>query len=128
MFIDDQRDHFSSVQSLDRMGRPRGGGGDGGHDRRFGGHFPPVFSVGGHCEQFWHGQECPLFEFVHPAFPPPTTSSSTFQGALKDGCGELVGILIPVNRKKGLHQGYCFGEVVVGCDISFGQMGQSTLI
>ena len=25
----------------------------------------PVFSVGGHPEQFWHGQGCPLFDVVH---------------------------------------------------------------
>ena len=27
----------------------------------------PVFSAGGPCEQFWHGQGCPLFDVVHPA-------------------------------------------------------------
>ena len=48
------------------------------------------FSVGGHCEQSWHGQGCPLFDVVHPAFPLLTTASSTRQGALKDGFGESV--------------------------------------
>ena len=48
----------------------------------------PVFSEGGSCEQFWHGQGCPLFDVVHPAFPLPTTASSTLQGALRDGIGE----------------------------------------
>ena len=36
------------------------------------------------CEQFWHGQGCPLFDVDHPAFPLPTTASPTLQGALKD--------------------------------------------
>ena len=45
-------------------------------------------SAGGHCEQFWHGQGCPLLEVVHPAFPLPTRMSPTLQGALKDGFGE----------------------------------------
>ena len=43
-----------------------------------------------------HGQGCPLFDVVHPAFPLLTTASPTLQGALKDG----------------------FGEVVVACDMS----------
>ena len=42
------------------------------------------FLQGGHYEQFWHGQGCPLFGVVHPAFPLPTTLSLTLQGALKD--------------------------------------------
>ena len=46
----------------------------------------PVLSTGGPCEQFWR----PLFDVVHPAFPLPTTASSTLQGALKDGFGEAV--------------------------------------
>ena len=37
-----------------------------------------------HCEQLWHGQRCPLFDLVHPAFPLPTTASPTLQHALKD--------------------------------------------
>ena len=41
-------------------------------------------------EQFWHGQGCPLFDVVHPAFPLPTTASPTLKGALKDGFGEAV--------------------------------------
>ena len=41
-------------------------------------------------EQFWHGQICPLFDVVHPAFLLPTTASLTLQGALKDGFGEAV--------------------------------------
>ena len=52
-------------------------------------------SAGAHFEQFWHGQGCPLFDVVHPAFPLPTTASPTLHGVLKDG----------------------FGEVVVACDI-----------
>ena len=30
-----------------------------------------MFSAGGHCEQLWHGQGCPLFD-VRPAFLLPT--------------------------------------------------------
>ena len=36
----------------------------------------------------WHGQGCPLFDVVHPAFPVPTTASPILQGVLKDGFGE----------------------------------------
>ena len=78
---------FSSVQSLDRLGHPEGGV-EGGHEGRFSRDPFPVFSSGGHCERFWHGQGCPLFDVVHPAFSLPTTASPTFQGALKDGFGE----------------------------------------
>ena len=52
---------FSSVQSLDRMGRW------GGHDGRFNRDLPSVFSSKGHCGQFWQGLGCPLFDIVHPA-------------------------------------------------------------
>ena len=38
----------------------------------------------------WHGQGCPLFDVVFPAFPLPTTASSGLQGALKDGVAEAV--------------------------------------
>ena len=41
-------------------------------------------------EQFWHGQGCPLFDVVYPAFPLPTMVSPTLQGALKGGFGEAV--------------------------------------
>ena len=41
-----------------------------------------AFSAGGPCEQFWHGQGCPLFDVVHPAFPLLTTASPTLQGSL----------------------------------------------
>ena len=50
----------------------------------------PVFSAGGPCEQFWHGQICPLFDVVHPAFPLPTTASPTLHSALRNGSGEAV--------------------------------------
>ena len=49
-----------------------------------------VFSAGGHCEQRWPGQGCPLFDVVYPAFPLPTTMSPTLQVTLKDGFGEAV--------------------------------------
>ena len=42
------------------------------------------------CEQFWHGQGCPLFDVVHPAFSLSATVSPTHLGALKDGFGEAV--------------------------------------
>ena len=48
------------------------------------------FSAGGPCEQFWHGQECPLFDVVHPAFPLSATALPTRQGALKNGSVEAV--------------------------------------
>ena len=58
------------------------------------GHFSsdplPVFSAGGPCEQFWHGQGCPLFDVVHPAFLLQTIASPTLQGALKDGFRETI--------------------------------------
>ena len=49
-----------------------------------------VFSAGGPCEQFWHGQRCPLFDVVHPAFPLPITALPTLQDALKDVLVEAV--------------------------------------
>ena len=49
-----------------------------------------LFSAGGPCEQFWHGQICPLFDVVLPTFPLLNTESPTLQGALKDGFGETV--------------------------------------
>ena len=41
-------------------------------------------------EQFWHGQECPLFDVVLPEYPLVTTASLTRQGAMKYGFGEAV--------------------------------------
>ena len=38
------------------------------HERRFSRDPVPAFSAGGPCEQFLHGQECPLFDVVYPAF------------------------------------------------------------
>ena len=62
----------------------------GGHEGRFSRDPHPVFSAGGPGEQFWHGQRCPLFGVVYPAFPLPTTASPTLQGVPKDGSGEAV--------------------------------------
>ena len=62
---------FSSVQSLDRLGPRRG------HEGRFSRDPLPVVSAEGHCGQFLHGQGCPLFDAVLPAFPLPTTASPT---------------------------------------------------
>ena len=47
----------------------------------------PVFSAGGPCE---HGQICPVFDVVHPAFPLLTTASPTLQGAPENSSGEAV--------------------------------------
>ena len=58
-----------------------------GHERRFKSCFPPAE---GSLEQFWHGQGCPLFDVVHPAFSLPTKASATLQGALQDLFGEAV--------------------------------------
>ena len=71
---------FSSVQSLHRLSRV------GGHDRLI----QQRSSSRGRCEQFWHGQGCPLFDVDHPTFSLPTMASATLQGALKDGLGEAV--------------------------------------
>ena len=62
----------------------------GGHEGQFSRDPLPVFSAEGPCEQFWHGQGCPLFDVVHPAFPLPTMALPTLQGALKDSFGEVV--------------------------------------
>ena len=78
-----RNDLFSSVRSLDRFGR-RGNMTEASVEVVF-----QSFSAGGHCKQFWHGQECPLFDAVHPAFPLPTMASPTLQGALKDGLERL---------------------------------------
>ena len=48
------------------------------------------FSAGGPCKQYWLGQECSLFDVIHPAYPLPTTALPTLQGALKDDFGEDV--------------------------------------
>ena len=42
------------------------------------------------CEQFWHGQGCPLFDVVHSASPLLTTPSPSLQGTLKDGLAEAL--------------------------------------
>ena len=78
---------FSSVQF---SSIPWPIGSSGGHDGRFSRDPPPVSSAGGPCEQLWHGQECPLFNVVLPAFPLPTTALPTLQGVLNDGFGEAV--------------------------------------
>ena len=43
------------------------------------------FSVEGHHQQFWSGQD-----IVHPAFPLPAMASSTLQDTQGDGFGEAV--------------------------------------
>ena len=82
---------FSSVRWPIGLEERRGEGGGGGGLRDDFSRDPlPVSSAGGHCEQFWLRQECPLFDVVHPAFLQPTTASPTLQGVLKDGFGEAV--------------------------------------
>ena len=56
----------------------------GGHAGRFSKDPLPVFSAGGPRRQFWHGQGCPLFDVVHPAFTLSTTASPTLKDALKE--------------------------------------------
>ena len=58
-----------SVLSFDRLGHQQG------HEGRFSRDPLSVFSTGGPCEQFRHGQEWPLFDVVHPAFPLLTISN-----------------------------------------------------
>ena len=64
----------------------------GGHEGRFNRDPLQVFSAGGPCEQFWHGQGCPLYDAVHSAFPRPTTALPALQGALKDCFADCHGI------------------------------------
>ena len=64
------------VQSFDLLGRRWAGGGgmgEGGFSR------DPlsVFSAGGSCEHFRHGEKYPLFDVVQPAFPLLTTALPT---------------------------------------------------
>ena len=63
-------------------------GSSGLHKGRFSRYPVPVFSAGGHCYQFWHGQGRPLSDVVHLAFPLPTMASCTLKDALKEGFGE----------------------------------------
>ena len=71
---------LNSVHSLDQLGH-QGDMTDDSADSL------QVISAGSHCEQVWHGQGCPLFDVVYPAFPLPTTASPILQGALKNGWG-----------------------------------------
>ena len=93
---------FSSFQSLDCLGRRAGGGGGEG---RFSRDPLPDFSAGDHCEQFWHGQGCPLFDVVHRAFPLPTTAWPTHTTCPEGWVGEavvvssLAGALSPVDHQ-----------------------------
>ena len=75
---------FGSVQSLDLLGRH----GDVMDDSAE--ILSPVFSAGGHREQFRHEQECPLFNFVHPELLLSIVASTTLRGALKDDSEEAV--------------------------------------
>ena len=54
------------------------------HEGRFTRDPLPVFSVGGPCEQSWHGHGCLLFDVVHQAFPVPTAKSPTRHCAPED--------------------------------------------
>ena len=61
-----------------------------GHEGRFSRDPLPVFSAGGHHEQFWHGQGCPLVDVVRLAFLLTTAASPILQDVLKNGFGEVV--------------------------------------
>ena len=74
----------STVQSFERLGL------QGGHEGRFSRDPLPVFSAGGHREQFWHEQGRPLSDVVHPAFTLPARASPTLHCALQEGFGEVV--------------------------------------
>ena len=56
---------FSPVQSIDHWGH-RGDMRDDSAEILF-----QSFQRGGLHKQFWHGQGCPLFDVIHPAFPLP---------------------------------------------------------
>ena len=62
---------FGSVQSRDGLGR-RENLRDDSADISF------QSSAGTHCDFFWLGQGCTLFDVVHPAFPLPSTASPLF--------------------------------------------------
>ena len=49
-----------------------------------------AFFAEGHCEQFWHWQECLLFDVFRLAFLLPTSASPALQGAVKNGFGKAV--------------------------------------
>ena len=77
------RHQFSSIQSLDRF-VCWGWGWEERHETRFSRDSVPVFSVGGHHEQFWYVQGCPVFEVVHTVFPLPTTRPTEICQCLTD--------------------------------------------
>ena len=81
---------FTCTSSIQFRSVPRLIGSSGVHKGQFSTKPLPVLSAGGPCEQFWHGQVCPLFDVVHTAFSLLTVASPTFQGALKDSFGEAV--------------------------------------
>ena len=70
---------ISSAQSLDHAV-----GSSARHEGQFSRYPRHVFSARGLCAQFWHGKGCPLFGVVHSTCSLPTTTSRTFQSALKD--------------------------------------------
>ena len=80
---------FSSVQ-FSTVLRPIGSWGRGGGGMRDDSAEALLQSQGGPCEQFWHGQGCPLMDVVHPAFPLSTMAPPTLHDALKDGFREAV--------------------------------------
>ena len=76
-----------------------------GHEGRFTRDPVLVFSAGGHHEQFWHRQGCPLFDVVHPAFPLLTTASPTLQGTLRDEFRDPWGVYITLKDEVCSEQG-----------------------
>ena len=79
---------FSSVQSLDRLGR---------RENTCVGRFSrdplPVFSAGSRCEQSWHWQGRPLFDAVYPAFPLPADVLSLIEATRSRS-----GLTVPLSR------------------------------
>ena len=72
----------SSVWSLDQLNH--GGRGLGWHEGPFSRDPLRIFSTRGPWGKIWHGQGCPFFDVVHPAFSLSITTSPTLQRAPKD--------------------------------------------
>ena len=76
---------FSSIQFSPWMIRSSGV-----HEGWFSRNPLPVFSAGGHCEQFWHGQGMFILWYCSSSISSAYHGSPTLQSALKDGFGEAV--------------------------------------
>ena len=72
-----RRCHHSGFSQFSSVPGPKGS--SGGHQDRFSRNPLRTFLAGGLCEQFWNGQECPVFEVIPQTFPLLTTGSPTLQ-------------------------------------------------